>query len=348
MPSRVHSPSYDNLGPLEGDLRLGISVGVIGTGAMGLSHVLTLRKHVANAEVVAVYDADLERSSIAANHSGASQFDSGADLIAAKEVDAVLIASPDETHFEFVKACIDLGKPVLCEKPLAETASESFRLAEMEKNAGRSLVQVGFMRRFDPDYVDLKAAYEAGVVGDAKLVRCIHRNAISPAYVLGGMAITNAMIHEFDILRWLLNTEVRRIRVSGVTTAGLIDPSLATVEMESGHLVDIEVSMSVAYGYDIRTEIIGSKGVLDLGRKLPTVHRGASGESRQHPVDFVERFSDAYRIQLLDWVERLSGGHPMTQAALAWDGYVAMEIAEAGLKSVADDDWVEVNVKQFA
>ena len=117
------------------------------------------------------------------------------------------------------------SKPVLCEKPLAATVAQCRQIVELEQNAGRRLIQVGFMRRFDPAYVELKSAYERGVIGPGMLLRCVHRNASEPGYFSSQMSITNAMVHEFDISRWLLGSEIRRIRVTQV-------PYLASDDLE--------------------------------------------------------------------------------------------------------------------
>src|SRR5215210_5416051 len=149
---------------------------------MGLTHVRLLGSAVAGAEVVAVSDALPEAAERAAKEAGIETVHpDAADLIHDEHVDAVVVASPASTHEALVLACIDAGKPVLCEKPLAATAAAARRVLEAEVAAGRRLVQVGFMRRFDPGYADMKTKLDAGLVGRPLLVHCAHRNPSVPA-----------------------------------------------------------------------------------------------------------------------------------------------------------------------
>ncbi len=322
-----------------------IGIGVIGAGVMGLSHIATLSA-LGGVRVVAVSDPDPARASAAASSAaGGASILTPEALIADRTVEAVIIASPDDRHAEQVLACLALGKPVLCEKPLATTLAEG--AAILAADAGRDLVQVGYMRRFDPDYRDLKLHFDAGSAGDPLLIRMIHRNAIAPAFMTGTQGITNAMVHEFDILRWLTGEEITRIRVQTPRAAragGLIDPLLATVETSSGILVDIENSANVRYGYDIRTEILGTEGALVMAARPSTRRQTATGEIIAHPADFTRRFADAYRVQFQDWITALASGRGKGAGSGAWDGCVAMAVAEAGIAALASGDWVTVNL----
>ena len=123
-------------------------------------------------------------------------------------VGAVLIASPDSTHADFAIACIKAGKPVLCEKPLAPTAAEGMRVIEAELSAGRRLVQLGFMRRFDPGYTEMKQLLDSGRYGEALAFHCIHRNASAPAHFNSAAAIVNSCVHEVDVSRFVLSAEL--------------------------------------------------------------------------------------------------------------------------------------------
>ena len=164
-------------------------VGVIGAGLMGAIHARLL-----GSALVAVAD---PRPDVAADYAD------GLELIAAPDVEAVVVASPVPTHEPFVLACLEAGKPVLCEKPLAADAAAALRIAEAD-TAG--LVTVGFMRRFDPAYVDLKARLAA--VGRPLLVHCVHRNPSVPAYFDAPMMLTDSVAHEIDVTRWLLGQEI--------------------------------------------------------------------------------------------------------------------------------------------
>ncbi len=131
-----------------------LGVGVIGTGVMGSEHARLLKYETPGAHLAGVYDADAARARAAA--AGATVFSDPRSLIASDRVSAVIIASPDATHAEWTLACLQAGKPVLCEKPLASSATEALRVVEAEVALKRRLIQVGYMRRFDPGYQEMK------------------------------------------------------------------------------------------------------------------------------------------------------------------------------------------------
>ena len=154
-----------------------IRVGVVGTGIMGSDHARTLAGSIKGAALVAVADKDRDRASAVASETRARRVHAEAGaLIDDPDVEAVLIASPDPTHEDLVLACLEAGKPVLCEKPLASTITGCLRIVAAEAAIGRRLVQVGFMRRFDPGYLAMKATLATGRAG-ALLMHCVHRNA---------------------------------------------------------------------------------------------------------------------------------------------------------------------------
>lgn len=327
---------------------MSIGIGIIGTGVMGQTHVKTIQTQVPGAHVSMIWD--LNPVSVQKILDFSRDVEVAADptaLIASETVDAVIIASPDETHADYLLKCLEASKPVLCEKPLAGTVASCSEIIAAEQSRDRQSIQVGFMRRFDPAYKELKSTYESGVVGPARLLRCIHRNAVAPSFFTGDMAITNAMVHEFDIVRWLLNTEISRIRVSGARQSpeeGLLDPLLATLETNAGQIVDIEVFMNAQYGYDIRTEIVGQIGTLELGQPTATAILLEKGIAQRFPRNFTERFFDSYRLQLQDWVTSLEARKTTSIGASAWDGYAAVAVAEAATKALRSQDWVEVEL----
>ena len=201
------------------------------------------------------------------------------------------------------------------------------------------------MRRFDPDYADLRQHLTAGAIGQALLLRMIHRNALAPSFMTGAQGITNAMVHEFDILRWLTGDEITRIQISVPRAApqgGLIDPLLATVETAGGLLVEIENSANVRYGYDIRTEILGTEGTLRMAERPATQRLTARGGLMEYPSDFTRRFAEAYRIQFTDWITALAAGKTRGAGSTAWDGAVALAVAEAGVRALHQGDWAHV------
>src|SRR6185503_173925 len=198
----------------EGATAVSIRVGIIGTGLIGEDHGRKLAHVIAGASVSAVSDVRHERAvEVADLLGGARVFESGEDLIASDEVDAVLVTSIGETHAEFVLACIEAGKPVMCEKPLAPTVPECERIVEAEVAAGKRLVIVGFMRRYDPGYRQVKATLESGSIGEALMLHNVHRNATVVETFTSFMTMTDSMIHEVDVSRWLLGEEITAVQV---------------------------------------------------------------------------------------------------------------------------------------
>src|ERR671919_969599 len=185
-----------------------LSIGVVGTGMMGQFHVERLASSVPNARVVAVSDVNVEGAKQVAEQVGARAYSDSHELIGDDRVEAVLIAPPGFTHEEFPLACLAADKPVLCEKPLAPTTDACLRVLQAEAAKPRRLVQVGFMRRYDDGFHDLKQALDAGRVGRPLLLHCRHRNAASPPGFTSEMLITDSVVHDIDVTRWLLREVV--------------------------------------------------------------------------------------------------------------------------------------------
>ena len=184
---------------------MSLAVGVIGAGVMGAEHARILREETRGAHLAAVADADVARAEQVGG--GARVYQDGRALIADPQVEAVLIAAPDTLHAALVRDCLEAGKPVLCEKPLATTSADALSLVEAEVALGRRLIQVGYMRRFDPGYLGLKSA-SAERIGKPVLLHNTHRNVSAPPWFVGAMPITNSFVHEIDITRWLLDAEM--------------------------------------------------------------------------------------------------------------------------------------------
>lgn len=301
-----------------------IGVGVIGAGLMGSIHARLLADSVPGARVSAVCDTDIFAADALAGASYAvSAYHDGFDLILGPDIDAVVIASPVPTHEALVLACIEAGVPVLCEKPLTATSAAARRIVEAERATGRRLVTVGFMRRHDPAYVELKAQVDAGAIGRPLLVHCAHRNPSVHPFFDSPMIITDSAVHEADITRWLLGEEivsvdVRTPRATSRAREGLRDPQLILFTTASGVLVDVEAFVTAGYGYDIRCEVVGEDGTLALPIAI------TSG--------FEARFEDAYRRELVAWLADLEA--PV--GASAADGLAAAAVCEAGVRSLAE------------
>lgn len=320
-----------------------VRIGVVGAGMMGASHVLTLRQQVPGCAVVAVFDADRERAAQVA--AGAATPSSAAELIASPDVDAVVICSPDFTHAELVLACLEARKPALCEKPLSLTTAESARLVEAEVALGRRLVQVGFMRRYDVGLGQLRDAVRRGELGEVRMLHLVHRNASSTTSTSSANLITGSMIHELDQLRWLLDDDIDSVRVSSPLADGFQDPQLAVVQMRSGVLATIDVFVNASYGYDVRCELVGTKGAATSGASSPVRTYREGHEQVAVTPDFVVRFGEAYRMELIDWVLSAEAGE--AGGASIWDGHLANLAAAAGVESLSGGRAVQVPPEQM-
>jgi myo-inositol 2-dehydrogenase/D-chiro-inositol 1-dehydrogenase len=309
-----------------------IRVGLIGAGLMGSTHARILAS-VAGAELVAISDPDRE----AAERIGVGRvFDDPHELIAA--VDAVIVASPSVTHEAFTLAALELGKRVLCEKPLAPDPEAALRIVEAEAALGRRLITVGFMRRYDPAYVELKSRLDAGVIGRPLLLHCVHRNPnVNPDFS-SAKVITDSAVHELDLTRWLLESEIARITVlaprpTREADPGVLDPQLILLETESGTVVDVEAFANARYGYDIRCEVVGESGTLALAPHSHLVASGANQTAVDVPTGYQERFAAAYQLELQAWVGAIALGDEPPPAS-AWDGYAAAAVAAAGVRAL--------------
>jgi myo-inositol 2-dehydrogenase / D-chiro-inositol 1-dehydrogenase len=322
-----------------------IRVGLIGAGIMGADHARIIATQIPGAKLQAVCDADAARAKSIADETGAA--DAVSDplaVIASSAVDAVMIASPDATHGELTRACIAAGKPVLCEKPLAPTSTECLGVIDAETKSGKRLVQVGFMRRFDPAYVDMKAALARGAIGRPLMLHCFHRNVSAPSWFTPQMAITNSAPHEFDIARWLLDADYASISVfqpRGVDTAKPGAPVFMVVSTDAGQLVNIEVNINAAYGYDVRGELVGEQGTISLRAPIHGEINAKLAQSIAYPQDWRPRFAEAYRLQNQAWIKSIQTGKPV--GASAWDGYAATLIAEKGVEALSSGGAVSVS-----
>ncbi len=321
-----------------GELR----IGVVGAGAMGTSHVRTLAGWVPGCRVSAVYDFDAARSLSVAEEAGAFSAVSASALITSSEVDAVIVAAPDPLHEELVLECLAADKPVLCEKPLAIGAEGSQRLVDAEVAAGRRLIQVGFMRRFDPGYVALRDAIADGGIGTPRVVHCVHRNARAHPSATSDGVIVNSMIHELDVVPWLLDDPLAAITVFAARRqdGGLRDPQVAVLETRGGVLVTAEVFVNAGYGYDVRCEVVGDGGTARLTPPYGLSLRQSGTDGVVVSDDFVARFTDAYRIELAGWVSSVRSG--VAQGPSAWDGHRANLAASAGVESLHSGNRVEI------
>jgi myo-inositol 2-dehydrogenase/D-chiro-inositol 1-dehydrogenase len=322
-----------------------ISVGVIGTGMIGQDHVRRLTTVLSGVRVSAVTDVDPAVAADVGDRIGATVHTSGQALIDDPAVDAVVVCSWGPTHEEYVLAAIRAGKPVFCEKPLATTQEAGLRIVEAEAAHGSRLVQVGYMRRYDFAYRSLKLALDSGEIGAPLMMHCAHRNASVPLFFQKEMAITDSAVHEIDMVRWMFGAEIDAIRVlvprRNRNGGDLQDPLFVIMEMAGGVLVDVEISVNIRYGYDIRGEIIGENGTVALGAAGPISVRREGRVATPVPADWRERFLQAYDVEFQEWIHSIAGGgQPLGPSA--WDGYAAAVASDAGVAALRTGSRVEL------
>lgn len=325
-----------------------LRVGVIGTGMIGQDHIRRLTEVVAGAEVVAVSDANADvAQQVAAGLKNATVHATGEELVADPAVDAVIVCSWGPTHETYVLASIAAGKPVFCEKPLATTTEACRNILDAEVAHGSRLVQVGFMRRYDAAYRALKAIIDSGDIGAPLMYYSGHRNPDVPGHYTKDMAIVDTAVHDFDVTRWLLGEELTAIRVLAAKPnslgGDLQDPLLMIVETESGVLVNVETSVNIRYGYDIRGEVVGESGTAALADRGPVVVRSAHRVGVAVPEDWRERFIDAYDVEFREWIRAVSAGEGATGPS-AWDGYAAQAVCDAGVAALYSGDRVVIEL----
>lgn len=325
-----------------------VRVGVIGVGNIGTAHVRNLAHHVSGATVSAVFDADRRRATTIGDQIGAAPLASAEELIDSRDVDAVVIASPDALHAGQALGCIAAGKPTLCEKPLSPELPEALAVMAAEVACGERLVTLGFMRRFDPGYAELRRRLKSGEVGEPLVVRNIHRNQQVARDQTTAMSLTNSAVHEIDINRWLLGTEYASAQVI-CGRAGphggdhLKDPLLIFLRTTNGVIVEIELFGNARFGYEVRCEVVASEGTLDMGDRsfITSAHRGQRG--REIPEQWLGRFDDAYRLELQAWVDSVADG--AATGPSIWDGYMATAVANACIAATTTDRPVPITVE---
>jgi myo-inositol 2-dehydrogenase / D-chiro-inositol 1-dehydrogenase len=324
-----------------------VRVGVIGTGAMGAAHVDNLARWVPGARVTQIFDVDSERAKGIAQRVGGSAAATAEALIDSPDVDAVLIAAPDPLHEPLTLACIAAGKPTLLEKPIASTVEGGRRVVEAEVAAGRRLVQLGFMRHFDPAYLALREAVLGGSIGEVRAAHFVHRNPHQHPTHTDESVLFGSMIHEFDCVPWLLDDPLAAVTVfaSRVDEATLKDLQVAVFETVSGVVVTIEVFVNAQYGYDIHTEVVGTASTVSLTPPYGvSVRRGLSETSgvdgRVVTTDGTQRYLDAYRLEVAAWVDSIRADSPTGPSA--WDGHLANVAAFAAIESLHGGGRVEV------
>jgi predicted dehydrogenase len=324
---------------------MALQVGVIGVGVMGRRHAENVAAQAPRARLAAVADVSAARAEQVGRALDCDWYSDPHELLTRPDIRAVIIASAAETHAPLTIAAAALGKDILCEKPPALDLRGARDAADAAQRAGVRL-QIGFMRRYDPAYREAYECIERGEIGRPVLLNAISRDAEPPprAYFtsLGtGSLFIESAIHDFDLARWLMRDEVATVSATGALLAchdladvQPIDFGLAIIRFQQGAMGTVEGYRKAVYGYDIRTEVVGTEGTLLIGdhRWRPAEVLRADGIRHRMPAHWLDRFADAYALEVADWVERMSTDRP--PAITAEDGVGALAIAAAANESM--------------
>jgi myo-inositol 2-dehydrogenase/D-chiro-inositol 1-dehydrogenase len=315
--------------------------GLLGAGRIGQIHGRNIAASP-DAALVAVADVDKSAAARLAEAAGAEVRDVDA-IIAAGDIDAVLIGTPTDTHADLIERAAKAGKAVLCEKPVDLDAKRVETCLKVVEAAGTPLM-IGFNRRFDPNHAALQKRISEGAIGDVEIVTVISRDPEPPplSYVeRSGGLYRDMMIHDFDIARFMLGEEPVEVTAYG---SALVDPGVAKLDdvdtalvimrTAPGRLVQISCSRRAAYGYDQRIEVHGSKGMARSGNVLESTvevagKSGFAAAPAQH--FFLERYAEAYRRELAAFIDAVSNGRAPSPDGR--DGLQAQRLADAATLS---------------
>ncbi len=316
----------------------GLRVAVIGTGSMGTDHIIRLNSRISGSSVSAIVEPDAARAETALLHApDATRFPDITAALASGQVDAVVVATPGAFHEEVLLPIIAAKKPVLCEKPMVPDLASGLRIIDAEVKGGKKVIQVGFMRRFDEGYLELKDQISQGGLGELLALHCAHRNPSVPDWYNNEMLIADSVSHEIDIVKFLTNSpivsvEVKSLKRNKLAPERLDEPILVLLETESGIVATVEMNVSVQFGYQVQTEAVFQKGVIEIGRTNGMTTWEAGRSSTKEHTSYLTRFARAYDDEIQSWVNAARNGE--VGGADAWDGYVAVAVVEAGLDSM--------------
>jgi predicted dehydrogenase len=333
-----------------------LGVGVLGVGEMGRRHADNIRRLVPEARLVAVADAAVERArQVAAELEIEHSYGSLEAMLECRELEAVLIATPDKFHAEAIGIAARARKNILCEKPLALKMADAHAALDAVSKAGVQL-QIGFMRRYDLAYAAAMKRIDAGEIGVPVVFKSVGRDKEAPplaAYQsnLNGMVFYNNTIHDFDLARWLMKDEISEVHSYATVTIrpevaryGDVVASVANLQFRQGAIGNVESYVQAVYGYDVRTEIVGSKGSILVGsiRQAPATFLTADGGLQTLADYFLTRFQDAYLAEVRDFVQNILNDRPFRVSGE--DGLKALAIAVAAENSYLRKQPVKVTL----
>ncbi len=323
-----------------------LRVAVVGAGIMGADHIARIESKTVGAYVSAVIEPDEGRAKAAMSKApSATWYQNIEAAIAAEAMDAVLIATPGQFHEPVIMPAIAAGLPILCEKPLAPDSEISLRIANAEIASGKQLIQVGFMRRFDAEYMQLRELIASGSKGELLGLHCKHRNPDVPPTFFSEMLIFDSLVHEMDIVRYLTDSPIKSVEIkffkqNSNSPEGVREPILALFETQSGVLANVEMNVSVRFGYQVKTEAVFENAIAEIGNTGGMrVAFDAELATAEH-VSYTTRFAAAYDNEVQRWVNAVHRG--TIDGPSTWDGYLAACVVEAGLEAFKTGNKVAV------
>jgi len=313
-----------------------VRVGVIGAGAMGIYHCRSLARRIAGAELAAVADVKAAAARRAAAAPGVRALTDAAELLADPSIQAVVIASPNDTHARFIEEAARAGKHVFCEKPIALDLDGADAALAAVARAGVKL-QIGFQRRFDAAYQKAREAIAAGELGRLELIVSTTRDPKPPGLAQlrrSGGLFPDTAIHDLDVVRFLAGIEVVEVYATASRLVlpeggdeGFVDTAVTCLRLETGALAVITNSLRAAYGYEVGTEVMGGRGKIAVGQEEQVRLRryDAEGVRHDHVGWFLHRFGEAYVQELAHFIDcvrtdrkpEVTGGDGRAALALA-------------------------------
>jgi len=315
-----------------------LKIAVVGSGLMGTDHIARISQRIGGAEVTAVVETNSDRAASGLSLApSAKHFQTIEEAIDADLVDAVIIATPGQFHEPVLLPSIQSKLPTLCEKPLTPDPSSALRVVEAEVASGNRLIQVGFMRRFDSEYQQLRELVSTGSLGELLGLRCQHRNPSVADTYQNEMLIFDSVVHEIDIVRYLtgspiISVEIKHMKRNSNNLAHLKEPILVLLETESGVLVDVEMNVSGGFGYQVKTEAVFENGIAEIGRTAGMTKWEAGRFWQAEHMTYASRFAMAYDEQVQRWVR--AARNKSIDGPSAWDGYLAAAAVDAGVKAL--------------
>ena len=330
-----------------------LNIGLIGLGRLGRVYAINLANRVPNANLVAVADRHGDFAETFANDFGIPRwYKTHTDLLADKNVDAVVVLTSTKSHKEVVIDAARAGKAVFCEKPIAMSVEDAEEMLAVIARA-RVFFQPAFQRRFDPGYMAARTQIEQGTIGTPVVLTSTSRDPFRPSLefcdpaVSGGL-ISDMGIHDFDVARMFMG-DVKSVYATGAALAypemkaiGDIDNAIVNLTFQSGTLGAVHLSRNAVFGYDIRTEIWGTEGSLQIGyqQQTPLLILTKEGITHDAVPYFMERFEGAYLTQIQNFVDTLlRGGEPAVSGS---DAVEAIRVSTAATISCREQRVVHI------